>query len=261
MTFMAGASAAGLAGCHRARFSWLKADGEGCGSKGREAGRRPKVRLSGETGSGWPTLKTALLTQCMVRPCVARGFRRAIVSGLASMYPVSDWSCFAPDHHGYQRACDLIVGQTSMGQLGHQCSHAPGRPILHLFLSSRRPRRVTGIGSGITSSLFLSMCRRLGELSDGSGEFARFEGASMCKNAPGDPCQLLCQSNCEHGAVQLLCGGVNPGLEPVALPAIRLDQHHPCCLHEKDAQVAIAALRYLAEDRAIPGRNRPGHKP
>jgi len=48
----------------------------------------------------------------------------------------------APDHHGYQRACVLISGQASTGHSGHQCSHAPGRPILHLFLSSRRPRRV-----------------------------------------------------------------------------------------------------------------------
>src|SRR6267143_5252712 len=32
-----------------------------------------------------------------------------VVSGLASMYPVSSWSCFAPDHHGYQRACVLIL--------------------------------------------------------------------------------------------------------------------------------------------------------
>ena len=57
-----------------------------------------------------------------------------VVSGLASMYPVSSWSCFAPDHHGYQRACVLISGQASTGHSGHQCSHAPGRPILHLFL-------------------------------------------------------------------------------------------------------------------------------
>jgi len=63
-------------------------------------------------------------------------------SGLASMYPVSDWSWSAPDHHGYQRACDLVSGQASTGHLGHQCSHAPGRPILHLFSSSRRPRQV-----------------------------------------------------------------------------------------------------------------------
>ena len=28
------------------------------------------------------------------------------------------------------------------GHSGHQCSHAPGRPNLHLFSSSRRPRQV-----------------------------------------------------------------------------------------------------------------------
>src|SRR6266478_2462379 len=41
---------------------------------------------------------------------------------------------FAPGHHGYQRACVLISGQASTGHSGHQCSHAPGRPILHLYL-------------------------------------------------------------------------------------------------------------------------------
>src|SRR5258708_40053131 len=41
-----------------------------------------------------------------------------VVSGLASMYPVSSWSCFAPDHHGYQRACVLICRQDSTGPLG-----------------------------------------------------------------------------------------------------------------------------------------------
>ena len=35
--------------------------------------------------------------------------------GLASMYPVSPWSSFAPDHHGYQRACDIFSGQASSG--------------------------------------------------------------------------------------------------------------------------------------------------
>jgi len=29
-----------------------------------------------------------------------------------------------------------------VGQLGHQCPRAPGRPILHLVSSPRRPRRV-----------------------------------------------------------------------------------------------------------------------
>src|SRR5260221_1728940 len=51
----------------------------------------------------------------MVRPCVARGFVELAFSGLASMYPVSDWSCFAPDQYGYQRARDLINGQASTG--------------------------------------------------------------------------------------------------------------------------------------------------
>jgi hypothetical protein len=82
----------------------------------------------------------------MVRPRVASGFAELAVSGLASMYPVSSWSGFAPDHHGYQRACDLINGQASTGHPGHQCSHAPGRPNLHLVSSSRRPRLETLIG-------------------------------------------------------------------------------------------------------------------
>src|SRR5450755_1492204 len=50
---------------------------------------------------------------------------------------------FAPGHHGYQRACVLINGQASTGHQGHQCSHAPERLILHLYLSSRRPRLET----------------------------------------------------------------------------------------------------------------------
>jgi len=82
------------------------------------------------------------MTQCMVRPCVARGFRRSGGRGLASMYPASRWSAIAPGHHGYQRACELVSGQASTkGHSGHQCSHAPGRPILHLVSPSRRPRR------------------------------------------------------------------------------------------------------------------------
>src|ERR1700682_6718824 len=63
-------------------------------------------------------------------------FAELAVSGLASMYPVSDWSCFAPDHHGYQRACGLISGQASIGPFGSPvCARArktepPSRLIL-----------------------------------------------------------------------------------------------------------------------------------
>jgi len=170
----------------------------------------------------------------LVRPCVARGFVELAFSGLASMYPVSDWSCFAPDQYGYQRACDLIVGQTSMGQLGHQCSHAPGRPILHLFVSSRRPRRVTGKGLGLRHRLSFQCFWRSGGLGGGRGEFARLEASSVRKNAPGDAGQFVGQRNREHVAVQPLPCGFNLGLEPVTLPALRLDQHHPGRLHEQN---------------------------
>src|SRR6266700_1198459 len=90
-----------------------------------------------------------------------------------------------------------LADRPRMGHSGHQCSHAPGRPILHLVSSSRS--------------------------SDG-----------------------------EHVLVQPLLGGLEPGLEPVALPALGLDQHNPRRLDEQGPQVAIATLRYLAEDRAIP---------
>jgi hypothetical protein len=91
-------------------------------------------------------------------------FAELAVSGLASMYPVSDWSCFAPDHHGYQRACDLVNGQASTGHLGHQCSHAPGRPNLHLVSSSRRPRleTVDRVTSSLAPHFSQFLCSSLG---------------------------------------------------------------------------------------------------
>src|ERR1700746_511632 len=73
-------------------------------------------------------------------------FDELVASGLASMYQTSDWS-LAPGRHGYQRAGELITGKASTDHLGHQCSHAPGRPNLHLVSSSRRPRRVTKLVS------------------------------------------------------------------------------------------------------------------
>src|SRR5260370_24827762 len=114
---------------------------------------RMTLRMSANWGrpevSG--ALKMTRLTR-MYGPAVrCKRFVDLVVSGLASMYPVTSWSCLAPDHHGYQRACDLISGQASTGHLGHQCSHAPGRPGLHLVSSSRRPRLETV--ARVTSSL------------------------------------------------------------------------------------------------------------
>src|SRR5260370_27094264 len=61
--------------------------------------------------------------------------------------------------------------------------------------------------------------------------------------------------------MQPLLGRIDPGLEPVALPALRLDQHDPCRLHEQNRQIAIATPGYLAEDGTVPGRDLFGNEP
>jgi hypothetical protein len=57
--------------------------------------------------------------------------------GLASMYPASRWSCCAPGHHGYQRACVLITGQASSGPFGSPGFARAGKtgPPFRLILS------------------------------------------------------------------------------------------------------------------------------
>ena len=52
----------------------------------------------------------------------------------------------------------------------------------------------------------------------------------------------------------------NPLLEPVTLPDLRLDQDDPSGLDKQNAQVAIALFGYLAEDRAVSGRDLPRHQ-
>ena len=70
------------------------------------------------------------------------------------------------------------------------------------------------------------------------------ESAPLVENRPGDAGQLVGERNRQHVVVQALFGGLDPGLEPVALPMLwpDLDQHDPGRLHEQGAQIAIAAL-------------------
>src|SRR5580693_1662998 len=71
-----------------------------------------------------------------------------VVSGLASMYPVSSWSCFAPDHHGYQRACVLISGQASTGPFGSPVFACAGKtvpPSLLIPLADLGWKRLIGL--------------------------------------------------------------------------------------------------------------------
>ncbi len=63
-----------------------------------------------------------------------------------------------------------------LGYLGHQCSHAPGRPNLHLVSSSRRPRQVN---NSITHERLRN------------SKLTGLKGATMGEHAPGDPGQLV----------------------------------------------------------------------
>ena len=59
------------------------------------------------------------------------------------MYPAFDWSVLLRATMDISAHAISLADRPRPGQTGHQCSHAPGRPILHLFVSSRRPRRVS----------------------------------------------------------------------------------------------------------------------
>ena len=151
----------------------------------------------------------------------------------------------APGHHGYQRACDRISGQASTGPFGSPVFACAGKtePPSRLILS-----QTSAAGNSITR-----------ERSRSSLTLVRLEGSTMDKNAPRDAREFVGKGDGEHVVVQPLLGGLDPRPEPVALPSGRFHfyKNDPCRLHEQDAQVAIAPLRYFAEDGAVPGRDLP----
>src|SRR5262249_31019715 len=89
---------------------------------------------------------------------------------------------------------------------------------------------------------------------DGAGDQPCLEAAATSQNAPSDASELVGERDRQHIVVQSSFGSLDPRFEPVALPAFRLDQDDPGGLDEQRAQVAIAALGYLAKDGAIPCR-------
>jgi hypothetical protein len=112
------------------------------------------------------------------------------------MYPVSDWSSSL-----LRTIMDISARATSLadrprrGRLGHQCSHAPGRPILHLVSSSRRPRQVKAVALGHQtaphSGRFLSSCLAAVPSSrPASSERAVGRGLSRLAVASPLPCAL-----------------------------------------------------------------------
>ena len=68
-------------------------------------------------------------------------FDELVVSGLASMYPAFDWRLVLRAIMDISAPATSLPERSRPDHLGHQCSHAPGRPNLHLVSSSRRPRR------------------------------------------------------------------------------------------------------------------------
>src|SRR6516164_5508248 len=91
-------------------------------------------------------------------------------------------------------------------------------------------------------------------------KLAGLEDATASQHAPCDACELVGERDRKHVAVQPLLGRLDPTLKPMTLPALWLDQHHPGSLHEQNAQIAIAALGYLAENGAVASRDLLGHK-
>src|ERR1700693_5836894 len=118
-------------------------------------------------------------------------------------------------------------------------------------------------GEGVSDYIIASSshARRSSRLGRRFIDFPCLETPATGKNAPGDARQLVGERDGEHVVVQPLLGRLEPGLEPMPLPALGLDQHNPRRLDEQDAQVAIATLRYLAEDCAIPSRDLLGDEP
>ena len=166
------------------------------------------------------------------------------MSGLASMYPAFDWSAVLQAIMDISARASSLADRPQLSHLGHQCSHALGRPNHHLVSSSRRPRRA---GNSITR-----------KRSRSSLKLVRLEGSTMSKIAARDARELVGKGDGEHVVMQPLLGGLDPRPEPVAFPSGRFHfyKNDPCCLHEQDAQVAIAPLRYFAEDGAVPGLRR-----
>ena len=69
-------------------------------------------------------------------------------SGLAPMYPAFGRSRSAPGHHGCKRAFDLLLrDKPQVGYPRHQFAIAPGRPLLHRFLSLSQ----TSAGNGVST--------------------------------------------------------------------------------------------------------------
>jgi hypothetical protein len=101
--------------------------------------------------------KTTQMTRCMVRPCVARGFLDLAGAVLHQCIRSLIWSSlWLPTIMDISAPAISLPDRPRTGQTGHQYSHAPGRPILHL--------QVLRIGTVLTLPRERPTCALLGNL-------------------------------------------------------------------------------------------------
>jgi hypothetical protein len=157
-----------------------------------------------------------------------------VVSGLASMYPVSSWSCFAPDHHGYQRACVLITGQASIGPFGSPvfaCAGKTDPPSLlipladlgwKLLIALRHRLLLISPSSFVRANgrSFVPACRRRSRRAQGRSRPAVALGLRRAPALPG--CALTAPSTARGSSGSDACI-----VSPRQLEGASLSQHRP----------------------------------
>ena len=144
----------------------------------------------------------------MVRPCVARGFVDLADAVLHQCIRPLIGACCAPGHHGYQRACDLISGQASIGPFGSPVFACAGKtdPPSSSILSQTS----AGKGCCATSSIapllavplfapggrsFVPACAYTRRRAQGPSRLAVAHGLASCSSV-----SRPCLDGPEHGA-------------------------------------------------------------
>src|SRR5262249_2965519 len=146
--------------------------------------------------------------------------------------------------------CSCLAAVPSSRPAGAQARRAQGPSRLAVAMTLRLTpvfpgHALTGPSAARRSSTSGRWCIGLGVL----------EGAPVMENRPGDAGEFVGERNRQHVVVKPFLGCFDPRPEPIALPLLpQLDQDDPRRLHEEGAQIAIAALGYASENRAVPGR-------
>src|SRR6195256_1092949 len=208
-----------------------------------------RVRSHYRTGLDWTIWVTSVRTRSEDRTSI-------------SSHPLADlgWKLLI----GLRHRLLLISGSCFVRALGR--SFVPARRT-SIASRARRSRPAVAVGLQLAPALpgcaltAPSTARGSSGLDDACIVGPRqLEGASFSQHCPGDAGKLVSERDRQHVVVQPPLGGFDPGFEPITFPVLYPDQHNPCRLHKQNAQVAIAAPRDFAEDRAVSRRDLLGHQ-